>query len=348
MARFRKRGEAVRAFIIRNAEDQASGLVSKVMREFAISRQAVHKHLRYLVDGKMLLRGAPPGSYQLCTLGDSKKILSVAGNPEEDVVWRTEVREMMGELPENTLDLWRCGFTEMFNNVVDHSGSESAFMQVKKTAFSTKMTLWDRGVGIFDKIGTHFNFIDERHTVVELTKGKLTTEPRTHSGEGIFFTARMFDAFSILSGGIFLSHVSSDDGDDWTLETQQNGSGTLITMTLKNDTSRHIKEIYENFSSDTASGFSTTVVFAHLAHHGSEKLLSRSEAKRLLERIDRFKVALFDFKGVEFIGEAFADEIFRIFPMEHPGVDIREIRANKEVQCMIDRVRKKTDLTFIS
>jgi len=343
MKKTRKRGEAVRAFIIRNVDDQARGLISKVMGKFAISRQAVHKHLRRLVDEKMILKGPPPGQYQLSTLSDSKKILSVAANSEEDVVWRTDVRGMLGELPENALDLWRCGFTEMFNNVVEHSGSESVFIQVKRTAFSTKMTLWDRGVGIFSKIGAHFNFIDERHAVVELAKGKLTTEPQTHSGEGIFFTTRMFDAFSILSGGIFLSHVSSDDGDDWSLETQQDRSGTLITMTLKNDTSRHIKEIYENFSSDTASGFSTTVVFAHLAHHGSEKLLSRSEAKRLLKRIDRFKVAFFDFKGVEFIGEAFADEIFRIFPMEHPGVDIREIRANKEVRDMIDWVRKKTD-----
>ncbi|HBL24879.1 MAG TPA: ArsR family transcriptional regulator [Deltaproteobacteria bacterium] len=343
MARFRKRGEAIRAFIIRNAEDQASGLVSKVMREFAISRQAVHKHLRYLVDGKILLQGAPPGRYQLCTLGDSKKILSVAGNPEEDVVWRTEVREMVGDLPENALDLWRCGFTEMFNNVVEHSGAESAFIQVKNTAFSTKMTIWDRGVGIFRKIGSHFTFIDERHAAIELVKGGLTTDRTAHSGEGLFFTTRMFDTFSILSGGILLAHTTSDDGDDWTLATQEDRSGTLITMTLKNATSRLIRDIYQKCSSDGISGLSTTVVPAHLAQYGTEKLVSRSEAKRLLTGLARFKTALIDFGGIDSIGEAFADEVFRIFPAAHPGIEIREIRANKEIRSMIDGVRKRTE-----
>ncbi len=343
MARFRKRGEAVRAFIIRNVEDQASGLVAKVRGEFAISRQAVHKHLRYLVDGKILFQVTPPGRYQLCMLGDSKKIVSVAGNPEEDIVWRTEVRGMVGDLPENALDLWRCGFTEMFNNVVEHSGAESAFIQVKKTAFSTKMTIWDRGVGIFKKIGSHFNFIDERHAVVELAKGRLTTDRAAHSGEGIFFTTRMFDAFSILSGGILLSHTTSDDGDDWTLATQEDRSGTLITMTLKNDTSRLIKDLYQNLSSDGTSGLSTAVVPAHLAQYGTEKLVSRSEAKRLLTGLARFKTALIDFGGIDSIGEAFADEVFRIFPAAHPGVEIREIRANKEIRGMIDGVRKKTE-----
>ncbi|MBP7526350.1 MAG: STAS-like domain-containing protein [Syntrophorhabdaceae bacterium] len=343
MARFRKRGDAVRAFITGNVEDQARGLVSRVMGEFAISRQAVHKHLRCLVDAKILLRGPVPGQYQLATLSDSKKILSVAANPEEDIVWRTEVREMIGKVPDNTLDLWRFGFTEMFNNVVEHSEAESVFIQVKKTAFSTKMILWDRGVGIFRKIGSHFNFIDERHAVIELVKGRLTTDRAAHSGEGIFFTTRMFDTFSILSGGILLAHTASDDGDDWTLVTQEDRSGTLITMTLKNDTSRLIRDIYQKFSSDGASGLSTTVVPAHLAQYGTEKLVSRSEAKRLLTGLTRFKTALIDFGGIDSIGEAFADEVFRIFPAAHPGVEIREIRANKEVRGMIDGVRKRTE-----
>lgn len=339
----RKRGDAVRAFIIGNAEDQARGLVSRVMRKFAISRQAVHKHLRRLVDEKILLQGPPPGCYQLCTLGDSKKILPVAGNPEEDIVWRTQVREMMGDLPQNALDLWRYGFTEMFNNVVEHSGAETAFLQVKRTAFSTKMTLWDRGVGIFKMIGSHFKFIDERHAVVELVKGRLTTDGAGHSGEGIFFTTRMFDTFSILSGGILLAHTTSDDGDDWMLGTQEDRSGTLITMTLRNDTSPLIGDVYEKLSSDGTSGLSTTVVPAHLAQHGTEKLVSRSEAKRLLTGLTRFKAALIDFGGIDSIGEAFADEVFRIFPAAHPGVEIREIRANKEIRGMIDGVRKKTE-----
>ncbi|MDD3846829.1 MAG: STAS-like domain-containing protein [Syntrophorhabdaceae bacterium] len=334
----KKSGEAVRAFIMRNVEDRSKGLVARATGQFGISRQAVHKHLRLLVDAKVLSR-AGHGGYELCTLEDHKKILAVTDGAPEDIVWRTEIRDMMGDLPENALDIWCYGFTQMFNNVVAHSESESAFVQVKKTAFSTKMILWDRGVGIFDNIRSHMNLLDERHAVLELTKGKLTTDPAAHSGQGIFFTTRAFDTFSILSGGVFLSHACGET-DDWTLETQQEGSGTLITMTLRNDTSRCIKDIYDTFPSDKASGFSTTVVPAHLAQCGTEKLVSRSEAKRLLERTDCFETVLVDFGGVESIGEAFADEIFRVFAKDHPEVEIREVRARREVQDVIEGVRK--------
>jgi hypothetical protein len=50
-----------------------------------------------------------------------------------------------------------------------------------------------------------------------------------------------------------------------------------------------------------------------LAKYGNDQLISRSQAKRLLARIELFKIVLFDFSGVETIGQAFADEIFRVF-----------------------------------
>jgi anti-sigma regulatory factor (Ser/Thr protein kinase)/uncharacterized protein (DUF1330 family) len=338
--RTRKRGEAVRAFILKNVEDRSRDVVSRATGQFGISRQAVHKHLTFLVNAKLISRTSL-GRYQLCTVAEHKKILAVTDGIPEDIVWRGEIRDTLGSLPENALDIWRYGFTEIFNNVAAHSGSESAFVQVRRTALSTKMTIWDRGVGIFDKVLSHMDLIDERHAILELTKGKLTTDPAAHPGQGIFFTARMFDVFSILSKGVLLTHTSGD-GDDWSVEPQQGGPGTLVTMTLKNDTSRRMRDIYEKFSSRMSPGFSTTVVFAHLAHHGTEKLVSRSEAKRLLARIDQFKVALIDFDNVESIGQAFADEIFRVYPSEHPEVDIREVRTKKEVQDMIDGVRQKT------
>ncbi|NLT22395.1 MAG: DUF4325 domain-containing protein [Syntrophorhabdus sp.] len=339
--RTRKRGESVRAFILKTVEDRSRDVVSRATGQFGISRQAVHKHLTFLVNAKLISRTSL-GRYQLCTVAEHKRILPVTDGTPEDIVWRGEIRDMLGPLPENALDMWRYGFTEIFNNVAAHSGSESAFVQLRRTALSTKMTIWDRGVGIFDKVLSHMDLIDERHAILEITKGKLTTDPAAHPGHGIFFTARMFDTFSILSKGVLLTHASGDD-DDWTVETQQQeGPGTLVTMTLKNDTSRQMRDIYEKFSSQTSPGFSTTVVFAHLAHHGTEKLVSRSEAKRLLERVDQFKVALIDFNRVESIGQAFADEIFRVYPSEHPEVEIREVRTSKEVQDMIDGVRRKT------
>ena len=51
----------------------------------------------------------------------------------------------------------------------------------------------DDGEGIFKKIKNALNLLDEKQAVLELAKGKLTTDPSRHTGEGIFFTSRAFN-----------------------------------------------------------------------------------------------------------------------------------------------------------
>jgi hypothetical protein len=58
-----------------------------------------------------------------------------------------------------------------------------------------------------------------------------------------------------------------------------------------------------------------------------------------------FKVILFDFTGVPTIGQAFADEIFRVFANAHPELEIHPVRANSEVKRMIDRARAANSAT---
>ena len=153
-----------------------------------------------------------------------------------------------------------------------------------------------------------------------------------------FFTSRMFDKFSILSGGVFLSHNYGND-EDWILENQENHNGTWISMKLKDNTSRTTKELFGKFTSGDNFGFTKTVVPVRLAQYGNEKLVSRSQAKRLLERIDRFKIVIFDFNEVESIGQAFADEVFRVFANQHLHIEIMPINANDTVMQMIQRTR---------
>ena len=71
-----------------------------------------------------------------------------------------------------------------------------------------------------------------------------------------------------------------------------------------------------------------TVVPVRLAQHGDEKLISRSQAKQLLNRIDKFKIVIFYFTKVEITGQAFADEIFRVFRRQHPDIEIVHLIPN--------------------
>jgi hypothetical protein len=84
-------------------------------------------------------------------------------------------------------------------------------------------------------------------------------------------------------------------------------------------------------------GFTRTHVPVSLARFGDDNLVSRSQAKRLLARFDRFKEVMLDFERVEMVGQAFADEIFRVFQLQHPDVHLSWLNASPQVERMIRR-----------
>ncbi len=112
-----------------------------------------------------------------------------------------------------------------------------------------------------------------------------------------------------------------------------------MNMELQNHTSRTLKKVFDEFTTDDDYGFTKTVVPVELMRYGDDNLVSRSQAKRLLTRFDRFKVVVLDFSGVETVGQAFADEVFRVFTNQHPEIEIVTIQASSEVKRMISRAR---------
>lgn len=337
--KIRARGEQVRRYIIENVEEYPKNIAKLAAEKFNISRQAVNKHIQNLVlEGIIAVQGSTRSrTYKLCSLDQWNKTFHIVPGLAEDVVWRTDILPSLGNLPENIIDIWHYGFTEMFNNAIDHSAGTLIYIQLTKTAAGTEIILSDNGIGIFRKIQSEFNLLDERHAILELSKGKLTTDPANHTGEGIFFTSRMFDDFNILSGGVYFSHIYGKE-EDWILERDKFSSGTTVFMLLHNHTSRTLKKVFNQFTSNDDLGFSKTIVPVLLAQYGDDKLFSRSQAKRLLARIDRFRIVILDFKGVETIGQAFADEIFRVFQNQHSDIELVYINANSTVSQMIKSI----------
>lgn len=338
MTNVRVGGERVRKFIIDSLSAHPRDIVRLTAEKFGCSRQAVHKHLQRLIaDGSVNEGGQTRNkTYSLAPLTRWSKQYLLAAGLAEDAVWREDISALLGKLPENVLNIWHYGFTEMFNNVIDHSGAGVASIGLIKTAASTTITIYDDGVGIFKKIQAALNLLDERHSVLELAKGKFTTDPANHSGEGIFFSSRMFDEFVISSGEVYFSH-QFDEKEDWIIQSNSAGGGTLVKMELHNHTARTTKKVFDKFTSDDDYGFTKTVVPVKLMRYGDDNLVSRSQAKRLLARFDRFKTVVLDFSGVASVGQAFADEVFRVFKNKNPGVEIVSIRSSPEVKKMISR-----------
>ena len=346
MTGVRARGEDIRRFIVDAVEKHPADISKITAQRFNISRQAVNKHLvKLTADGCLKESGKTRNrTYKLAPLSAWERTYDIVPGLAEDVIWTNDIRGALGHLPDNVMNIWHHGFTEMFNNAIDHSGGTTIHVDMRKTAASAEMALFDDGVGIFRKIQAALGLLDERHAIFELAKGKLTTDPKRHSGEGIFFTSRMFDEFQILSGGVFFSHEHGS-AEDWVHKRTNPTKGTAVFMLLHNHTSRTTKRIFDHYVDGDDFGFTKTVVPVKLAQYGNDKLISRSQAKRVLVRVELFTTVLFDFSEVDTIGQAFADEIFRVFANEHPKIMLLPLHANSAVKRMIERVKSGITVT---
>ncbi len=340
-----KKSEEIQDFIVNAIPDHPRDVVARTIARFGLTRQAINRHVNILIksglvhaEGKTRQR-----AYKLPVL--QKEVITVPlKDLREDRLWRERVSESLQGLPENVYSIWHYGFTEMVNNAADHSGGKILTIILEKTAATTQMFVNDDGIGIFRKIRNELGLEDERHAILELAKGKLTTDPARHTGEGIFFSSRMFDHYRILSGGVSFSHEIDED-EDWIMEPDIPKEGTIVFMSIRNKSERTAKEIFDKFSLKSEDyGFTRTVVPVKLAKHGAEQLISRSQAKRLLARFERFKVVILDFKGIETIGPAFADEIFRVFPLSHPEVKLSPVNTTREVEKIIKKARTELSL----
>lgn len=330
-------------FLARAIEEGKKGIVALAASRFGVSRQTVHKYLSDMLSQGILEAAGRTKArvYKLRTLSSQEVRLAIRNDLQEDVVWRQHFAKLLSGLAENVRSICNYGLTEILNNAIDHSSGSYVTARLGLTYASVYLDVEDDGMGIFKKIKDGLGLADEREAILELSKGKVTTNPQRHSGEGIFFTSRMFDMFLIAANRLNFVHHGA--ADDWLIEddlSERPNQGTWVRMELSTWTDRTTQEVFDKYTSGKDyPGFDKTRVPVNLLLVGEENLVSRSQAKRLLARFSRFKEVILDFKGVKQIGQAFADEIFRVFAGQHPGIKIIPLGMNDQVSNMVKRVR---------
>ncbi|MFK2932356.1 STAS-like domain-containing protein [Dyella agri] len=333
------RSAEIDAALLRLVQKHPDDLVRIVAGNLGLSRAAVATRARALIgDGYLAKIGTTRPTYRPGTSRRADFQHALHGLAE-DRVWSNDVAPLLADLPANIIEICHHGLTEMVNNAIDHSEGKRLTVHVDRSVHQVAMRVADDGVGIFRKITRALDLPDERLALLELSKGKLTTDPRRHSGEGVFFTSRMFDRFQIASGDLVFDHDDGQD-DDLLHDTgaYRTRQGTTVLMEIGTDTARTAKEVFDEYSSGPDDyTFAKTVVPVRLAKVGDENLVSRSQAKRLMQRVERFRTVVLDFDAVTSIGQAFADEVFRVFAHDHPDVVLVPMHAVPAVQQMIRR-----------
>ena len=302
-----------------------------------VSRQVANGYLKRLAsDGMVNVEGATRACvYSLKLLSDGHDSFACDGLEEDRVVTQV-ISPVIADLPHNVQNSWRYAASEMINNAIEHSGSSQVHVGVRRDALHTEVTVRDDGEGIFLKIQRILGLSDPREAILELAKGKLTTAPENHSGEGIFFTSRVMDAFDIESGRLRFRHAehSFDRFDE---EEGDSAGGTIVRLRLGNQSERTTSDVFDAYSDPEEYSFDKTVVPLHLAQQEGHVLVSRSQARRVSYRFEMFRRVELDFQGISTIGQAFADELFRVFARSHPDVSLIPVHCSPAVDNMIRR-----------
>lgn len=336
----KERGEKIRRRIIQDVRDHPADIVKHITQIFGITPQAVNNHIKRLIkENRLGSSGIGKGKrYFLGDVRGHRSAFALSEDFTEDSVWRNQFAFVFEGLPENIFDICHYGFTEMVNNVIDHSDGGFVAISAERDIDHITILVVDDGEGIFKKINRLSNLEDESQALFELHKGKLTTDPDNHTGEGVFFTSRAFDVFEIESKGLRFNHNDQFDFD-YLMESDFDGAevGTLVYMNIKRDSKRDLQTLFDEYAEADEYQFNKTVIPVQLAQYGNEKLVSRSQAKRLLARVDKFKYVIFDFDGVSAIGQAFADEIFRVYAKKHPEILLTQLNMSSNVQKMVSR-----------
>jgi DNA-binding transcriptional ArsR family regulator len=326
----RERGEEIRDFILTNIAENGN-IAALTAQRFNISLPAVYKHIDRLVMKNLITKKS--GRFVL----QSRRYTYTYkndGSLSEDAVWEKDIKIHFSSLREDVRHIWIYGFLEIFNNAIEHSKGKKIRVIIDENSAFNSITITDDGIGIFKNIKMKFKLFDEKDALLELAKGKRTTDKTRHSGQGIFFVSKIFDDFMIISDGIIFGSSPQKNSP---VKKNKTNLSTLVYMRLANSSVRKIKDVFDEFSTEIPGDFDKTVVPVRMAN--SEDLVSRSQARRVLSGLELFREVVLDFKDIKYIGQSFADEIFRVFPNMNPNTSITAKNANTDIQNMINRAK---------
>lgn len=335
----------IRKIILNKLAKDGTAKVADISGATGLSRAYIHRFFKELKEeGKIILIGkANAAHYVLPDAGSAiadkpANIHRLLRNKDlrEDIIFGGIKNEgsWFTKLARNVAGIAEYSFTEMLNNAIEHSGTDTIEIFVKESGDRLQFDIADRGVGIFNNIMAKKGLNTPLDAIQDLLKGKQTTAPEAHSGEGIFFTSKVVDQFSIRSSGKWLV-IDNEHNDIYVKDSPLKTKGTKISFSIKLDSTKTLFDVFNRYTDDSME-FTRTTVSVKL-YKNNVQYVSRSQARRVVVGLEQFKTIELDFQDIDTVGQAFADEIFRIWHAHHPESRIIPKNMNDNVEFMVKR-----------
>lgn len=322
-------------YILEKINSGTDSLSRSVSEAFGVNQATIHTYITELIE-QGIIKKTKRGQYELVDqvydycLEKKDWMFDI-----DTYVYDNYLSEHIKDLPENVKHIWNYVCSEMFNNVIEHSEAGKCNIRIIQNRLNTTMILDDDGIGIFKKIRDHFRLPTLEDAITELVKGKLTTDSNNHSGEGIFFSSKMMDDFYIVSEEKVFSINKYDDSKIFD-GSYDNARGTTVIMRLSNNSKKTCKDIFDQYSDENSSFMKTRIPLASIY---DSYPVSRSQAKRLCNRLEDFKEVVLDFADVDWMGQGFAHQLFVVFARDHQDVLLTPINMSEDVLKMYKHVK---------
>lgn len=341
--------ESIKRYMLEKIRQDDVEFIQKTMENFEISITTVKRYLRECLANQILSEDKEKkAGYKLKTTSHTVSYSSGC-YMDEDEIYYEDIRPLLEGVSKEAKSIWYYAFTEIMNNAIEHSNCENMQCVVKRDYLYTEISITDDGVGIYKNVQGYLQEklhrdISYQDVLTELYKGKLTTKSENHSGEGIFFTSKVLNEFAIWSDSAIYAQGCYDkqqftESHLVSYYNKLNHIGTMVVMKLENQTTRTIKEVFDMYAPIEEGFVKTRIPLAEVCPYAEP--VARSQARRILYRLEEFKQVEFDFEGVEFMGQGFADEVFRVFQNKYPEIELIPINANPTVLGMVKHVQRK-------
>ncbi len=328
----------VTQWITAAAIQHGGGLPAHVMARLGLTRRSALALLRRLAAMQWLqIDGTPRRPrYGPGPLRQVVQQYPLAGL-QEDQPWRRDFVPFFA-LPAHVQRMARHAFTELLNNAIDHSGGREVTVSMRQTPLQLQLLVSDDGCGLFQRIEQCFAIDEPALAMLELSKGRLTSAPDRHTGQGLFFTSRLADVFDIHA------NAAAFQCRDWEPRRWHAGRpatrhGTSVYLAIALDTPRTLDAVLRAHQGKAGQALGRTTVPLHLLAGAEGVLASRAEARRVAARLAQFDSAEIDFAGVGDIGHGFADELFRVFGGDNPGLELLPTGMVPGVRALVAGVR---------
>jgi anti-sigma regulatory factor (Ser/Thr protein kinase) len=322
------------------AVEHPHDLADHLGQRLDVTRRTVNKALRRLVELNWLARSGTPRRpcFRPGLLRQVVQRYSLDGL-EEDLPWSRDFAPYFS-LSDEVRRMTQHAFCELLNNAVDHSEGTSVAVSMRQTPSHVQLLVSDDGRGVFDKIHESFALADPALAMLELSKGKLTSQPQRHTGRGLFFTSRLADVFD-LHANEHAFQRREWDRCGWLPGNALKRQGTSVYAAIALDTTRTLDQVLGEHSVDgRGMDFDRTIVPLRLITSNLSGLESRAQARRVAARLHEFRRADLDFSGVPRIGHGFADELFRVVAGQQPGFEMVPTNMSPGVAALVESVRR--------